>query len=193
MVDERRKEPIVPTVAARSETSGVSQEMERVFRDHAAGVLRAAYRVTGNLQDAEDVVQTVFLRIVRRDGTAPLGASSASYLHRAAINAALDVVRARRSARATPLEAVEPTLVDASRPGPDEVRGARELEDRVRDALAQVSPKAAEIFVLRYFEGYDNHEIARMVGTSRGTVGVTLHRTRQRVREELERPGGDES
>ena len=48
-----------------------------------------------------------------------------------------------------------------------------------------MSAKAAEIFVLRYFEGYGNNEIAGMLGTSRSTVNVILHRTRERLREEL--------
>jgi RNA polymerase sigma-70 factor (ECF subfamily) len=191
-MSERKEEPKVPTAAARSEAVTPAGEAERVFRDHASAVLRAAYRVTGNLEDAEDVLQTVFLRLVRREGGLAPGAGTAGYLHRAAVNAALDVVRSRRSARATPLETIAGLLPDSSRPGPEEMRDAGEIRAQVREALSQVSPKAAEIFVLRYFEGYDNHEIARLVGTSRGTVGVTLHRTRQRVREELERRGGGE-
>ena len=78
--------------------------MERVYRDHASRVLSAAYRVTGSSQDAEDVLQTVFMRLVRRDGGAHLDENPAAYLHRAAVNAALDLIRSRKSARATPLE-----------------------------------------------------------------------------------------
>lgn len=184
----------MPTATARSDVPSPAESAERVFRDHAPAALRAAYRVTGNLQDAEDVLQTIFLRLVRRaGGISSLGDGAPGYLHRAAVNAALDVVRSRKSARTAPLDGVERSLADSKRPGPEQVRGAREVRDQVRRALSHVSPKAAEIFVLRYFEGYDNHEIARMVGTSRSTVGVTLHRTRQRVREELERHGGEES
>ena len=60
-----------------------------------------------------------------------------------------------------------------------------ELRDEVRKALGGLSPRAAEIFVLRYFEGYDNHEIARLQGSSRATVAVILHRARRRVREAI--------
>jgi len=189
-MSDPNEELTVPTAAARSDVPSPTAEAEKVFRDNAPVVLRAAYRVTGNLQDAEDVLQTIFLRLVRRDGGISLGDGAPGYLHRAAVNAALDVVRSRKSARSTPIEDVEWSL-DSGRPGPEEVRSASEVRDRVRQALSLVSPKAAEIFVLRYFEGYDNHEIARLVGTSRSTVGVTLHRTRQRVREELERHGGE--
>ena len=68
---------------------------------------------------------------------------------------------------------------------PDKVQGAGEIRQQVRKALSKMSPKSAEIFALRYFEGYGNHEIARMLGTSRSTVNVILHRARQRLKEEI--------
>jgi RNA polymerase sigma-70 factor (ECF subfamily) len=160
-------------------------DLERIYRDHHRRVLSAAYRVTGSAQDAEDVLQTVFLRLVRREGGSPLSDSLGNYLHRAAVNAALDVVRSRKSRRSTPLEGMEPTLdagVDAS---PEGKQAVTEVKDEIRRALSKMSAKAAEIFVLRYFEGYGNHEIATMLGTSRSTVNVILHRTRERLREEL--------
>ena len=51
--------------------------------------------------------------------------------------------------------------------------------------MAQLHPVAAEMFVPRYFEEYDNAEVARMMETSEGTVAVTLHRTRARLQKEL--------
>ena len=67
------------------------------------------------------------------------------------------------------------------------------MQDLVRQALTKVSPKAAEIFVLRYFDGYGNHEIAKMLGTSRSTVNVILHRTRNRLKDDLGSILGDRS
>ncbi len=160
-------------------------DLEAIFRQHQRQVLNAAYRVTGNAQDAEDVLQTVFLRLARREGGSPLSDSLAGYLHRAAVNAALDVVRSRKSARSTALESVEPSLPAAVDDDPGERQQVHELRDRLREALSRLNPKAAEIFALRYFEGYGNHEIAKMLGTSRSTINVTLHRTRNRIKEEL--------
>jgi RNA polymerase sigma-70 factor (ECF subfamily) len=178
---EARVQPAVAQPAGGFEPTG---EIERIFREHAPRVLQAAYRVTGNADDAEDVLQTVFLRLVRREGGSPLSDSPGNYLHRAAINAALDVVRSRRSHRAGPLEPVETVLADPSiEADPERLCDSAELKARVRAALAALSPRSAEIFVLRYFEGYDNHEIARMVGSSRSTVGVILHRARHALRE----------
>ena len=165
--------------------------MERTFRDHHALVYRAAYRITGNAADADDVTQVVFMRLLRREeGRPALSDTPGSYLHRAAVNAALDVVRSRRAARSTPLEDVAPALEDDSSRSPDRGRDAQDLKQALRRSLARQSPRAAEIFTLRYIEGLDNHEIARMLGISRTTVAVILHRTRARLRRDLEKVTG---
>jgi RNA polymerase sigma-70 factor (ECF subfamily) len=160
-------------------------DLERIYRDHHRRVLRAAYRVTGSAQDAEDVLQTVFLRLVRREGGSPLSDSLGNYLHRAAVNAALDIVRSRKTRRATPLEGLEVVLPSGAESMPDGLQSESEVKAQIRMALGKMSAKAAEIFVLRYFEGYGNNEIARMLGTSRSTVNVILHRTREKLRGEL--------
>ena len=159
--------------------------LARVFREHHEKVFRAAYRITGNAADAEDVTQVVFLRLTRREGGAPaLSDSPGAYLHRAAVNAALDVVRGRQAARTDGLENVEP--VEDPRSGPERRQGDREIRAALRRALATLAPRSAEIFALRYLEGYDNHEIAKMMGMPRMTVGVVLHRARTRLRQELD-------
>lgn len=177
----------------RAEAHGPGADLESVYREHSRLVLRAAYRVTGNAQDAEDVLQTVFLRLARREGGSPLSDTPAHYLHRAAINAALDLVRSRAVARSTPLDDVEATLQSDSTTAPDRRQDGSEIRELVRRALGALSPKAAEIFSLRYLEGYDNHEIARMLGTSRSTVNVILHRSRHKVQEEIRGTMGDRS
>ena len=157
--------------------------LEQVFREHQQRVFRAAYRVTGNAQDAEDVLQTVFLRLARREaGTLPVDNLS-SYLYRAAINAAFDLLRARRDTVSVALEEAQGSApVDGA---PDRVQEAQELRAWLRRALSRLRPRAAEVFTLRYLEGYENHDIARMLGISRVAVAVTLHRTRRRLRHEL--------
>ena len=158
--------------------------LARVFREHHDKVFRAAYRITGNAADAEDVTQVVFLRLARREAGAPaLSESPGAYLHRAAVNAALDVVRGRHAARTDDLAGVEP--VEDPRSGPERRQGDREIRDALRRAMATLPPRSAEIFALRYLEGYDNHEIAKMLGMPRMTVGVVLHRARTRLRQDL--------
>lgn len=193
MVERTDRGKNLPSAANQAGSPEEAVDMGRVFREHAQTIFRTAYRVTGNPQDAEDVLQTVFLRLVRREAGAPLSDSPAHYLHRAAVNAALDVVRSRRAARIRPLDDVEPQLTCPPERSPERLHGSSEIRNQVRKALGDLSPKSAEIFILRYFEGYDNHEIARMVGTSRSTVAVVLHRTRHRLREVVGSPMGEKS
>src|SRR5205823_7292085 len=84
--------------------------LEQLFRAHQSLVLKAAYRVTGRMSDAEDVLQTSLLRLAGRDFEAAVVGNIEGYLHRAAVNAALDIIRSRQDARNMPLEAApEPT------------------------------------------------------------------------------------
>jgi RNA polymerase sigma-70 factor, ECF subfamily len=154
-------------------------EFDRVFRAHYGLVFRTAYRITGNVADAEDVSQTVFLRLFRREGQADVLENlenEESYLRRAAINAALDVIRSRQSDRTVEL----PDL--PAEPAHDD---PRELRQALGRALAQLKPQPAEIFALRFLEGFSNPQIARMLGISRVLVAVIVHRTRQQLRKQL--------
>jgi len=169
-----------------------------LFAAHHAAVFRAAFRITGQAEDAEDVLQTVFLQLVRGAGVATIE-NPGGYLHRLAVNAALNLLRRRRRRPAVPLEDVMP----GRSAGPGELGTSRhrggaaavgdsvgdpsshELRERLRAALAILPPRAAEIFALRYIEGYSNRQIAVLLDTSESSIGVTLHRTRQRLRSAL--------
>ena len=154
----------------------IPDEFDRVFRAYHGLVFRTAYRITGNAADAEDVSQTVFLRLFRREPRSTVLENEESYLRRAAINAALDVIRSRQRDRTVELleVAAEPTVDD---PG--------ELRQALGRALAHLKPQPAEIFALRFFEGFSNPQIARMLGISQILVAVIVHRTRQQLRKQL--------
>lgn len=175
--------------AGATAVSAPMGELERVFQAHHGRVFRAAYRITGNASDAEDVLQTVFLRLLRQGWAASSATHIEGYLQRASVNAALDIVRARGPARDVPLE--EAASAADSRLRPDRGQDAQELRDCLRQAIAGLAPKAAEIFVLRYFEDHDNQEIARLLGTSTSDVAVSLHRSRARVQPDILRFLGD--
>ena len=151
------------------------QNFEQLFQEHHALVYRAAYRITGTAEDAEDVLQTLFLRLLRRDHSFDFDGNPKGYLHRAAVNIALDVIRLRR--RTVPPD--ESMAVD------HRTREATESRQLVLAALRELSPKLAEMFVLKHVEGYDNDEIARLIGTSRGSVAVMLFRARGRLKKSI--------
>ena len=160
-----------------------SEGLSRLFREHQRRVLLAAYRITGNLADAEDVAQSVFLSLATGNVLPPVNAGS--YLYRAAINGALDLLRRRRSASLEPLElvAIEATTHPGS--SPDVYLRADELRAWLRLAISELSPRAAEMFALRYFEDLNNREIAAHTGTSQAVVAVTLHQARARLKKRL--------
>ncbi len=159
-------------------------DLERLFRDHGGRVYRAALRVTGSSADAEDVVQTVFVRLLRREEEIVLRETAGSYLYRAAINCALDLLRMRARARASDLDdAAELESGEQTRTGSRLER--RELHQHLRRAPAALHPRTAQIFALRYFEGFGNTEIAEMLGTTRSSIAVTLHRVRNHLKTEL--------
>jgi RNA polymerase sigma-70 factor (ECF subfamily) len=166
-------------------------EIERFYAAESPKAYRAAYRITGSAVDAEDVVQTVFLRLLARQDVA-LREGSEGYVYRSAVNAALDVVRSRQRAGWVPLEDPEtgaaPALVDPNAAADAAALAGHEtqrLRRCLRLALSRLSPRTAEMFALRYFEGLSNREIAALLDTSSGVVAVLLHRARTRLKKEL--------
>jgi RNA polymerase sigma-70 factor (ECF subfamily) len=162
----------------------VASELEELYRAHHSRVLKAAYRVTGSMADAEDVAQSVFLRLARKDLDRSRITNLESYLHRSAVNAALDLIRSRVNRESVPVEAAD-ELESNSSLSPERVHSSLELRNWLRQELAKLNSRAAEMFTLRYIEGRDNPEIAEMMQTSQAVVAVTLHRTRARLKREL--------
>ena len=185
MADDEMKEQSVQAVKHLRPVPNPPEELDVLFREHHDQVFRTAYRVTGSASDAEDVLQTVFLRLVRRNEKIDLSPSPGSYFHRAAVNASLDLLRSRTRSRSVSLEEVAPSATESSEPSPESQYVDRELQNQIRRAIATLGPKAAEIIVLKYFEGHSNLEIARMLGTSQMVIGVLLHRARTRLRKEI--------
>jgi RNA polymerase sigma factor (sigma-70 family) len=158
-------------------------QLSQLFADHHRRVLVAAYRITGSMADAEDVVQTVFLRLGKGEGLPPKNAGS--YLYRAAINGALDLLRRRKIALVEPIDAAA-SVPSASRADAPDIGITRsELAGQLRQAISELPPRAAEMFTLRYIEELGNREIAALMGTSQAVVAVTLHQTRSRLQKKL--------
>ena len=160
-------------------------ELEQLFRTHYDRVFRTAHRITGSVEDAEDVLQTVFLRIAKRQENYDLSTHPEAYLSRAAINASLDLLRSRTRSRSVGIEDVDPATFESKSKNPEAEHVDRELQRLIREAVARLGTTASEMFVLRYYEGHDNQEIAKIMGTSQMVVGVVLHRARTKLRKEI--------
>src|SRR5262249_595334 len=140
-------------------------DFAEIYREYSGLVYRTARAVTGNAEDAEDVLQTTFLKLIRSEYTGQLKKNPRAYLYRAAVNLSLDLLRARSRRTFTheidQLEA--PAAISNS-------RFDDELQHRLTDALADLSPASAHILVLRYVHNYSDAEISRLLGTSRGAI-----------------------
>jgi RNA polymerase sigma-70 factor (ECF subfamily) len=160
-------------------------EVETLFRAHHDRVFRTAHRITGSPADAEDVLQTVFLRLVKSQEVYDLSENPEAYLSRAAINASLDLLRSRGRSKSVGLSDVDGEAITSRFQSPEAEHADRELHTLIRQAVAALGKTAGEMFVLRYYEGYDNQEIAKMLDTSQMVVGVVLHRARTKLRKEI--------
>ncbi len=191
-MEEDSKEGYVPVNATNlravepmKTVKSPGEELEMLFREHQEMVFRTSYRITGSVVDSEDVLQTVFLRLSRRQGDIDLEPSPGGYLHRAAVNASLDLMRQRGRTNSVSIDDVAGSFTTAHGLNPEKLHENAELRGLIRQAIGGLGEKSAEMFVLKYFEGYDNREIADQMGTSPMVVGVLLHRARTRVKKEI--------
>jgi RNA polymerase sigma-70 factor (ECF subfamily) len=167
-----------PAVNAASSFVIPPSEFSDLYQRYSQTVYRAALRVTGNPADAEDVLQSVFLRMMNNPVMLDPAASPERYLRRAATNASIDLLRRKSS-----MPEVE---IDEGRD-----YHTREstvlLKERLRRALAKIPPEDAELFVLCYLEGYSYDELAEQFQAERGTVASRLHRIRAVLQKHLSR------
>jgi RNA polymerase sigma-70 factor (ECF subfamily) len=143
----------------------------------------AGYRITGNMADAEDVAQAVFLRLGA--GELPVVANASSYLYRAAINGALDLLRKTKTASAESLDSAAALITNEPAASPERTARNRELAGHLRLAISELAPRAAEMFALRYLEDLSNGEIAKLMKTSQAVVAVTLYQSRSKLKRRL--------
>jgi RNA polymerase sigma-70 factor (ECF subfamily) len=166
------------TVKVTGRTSGrLEPEFDRIFREHYQLVFRTAYGVTGSPEDAEDIVQTIFLRMLRRQFPPDCMRDPRAYLYRAAVNLSLNTMRVRqRHVLTDDAERLE-SIVNRVRSSDEQ------LHERLYAAIAELEPEDSEILILRYVHEYDNQKIAQLLGKSRGAVAVRLFRSRVRLKQ----------
>jgi RNA polymerase sigma-70 factor (ECF subfamily) len=158
---------------------------------HSRALFRLAYRMTGNEQDAEDVVQESFLRAYRQLSKFDERASFGTWLYRITTNCSLDVVRSRRrrSEQLAPaaLEIEDPTLsLPAADPTPERAALSSEVRERVAEAMNDLSAMERTAFVLRHFEGMRIDELSRVLECQPGAAKHSVFRAVQKLRRALE-------
>jgi RNA polymerase sigma-70 factor (ECF subfamily) len=161
----------------------LAKDIDRIFRENYSLVFRTAYGVTGSPEDAEDVVQTIFLRMLRNETPPESMKSPRAYLYRAAVNLSLNTMRSRqRLVLTNDAEHFEQALNSAGH------NSDENLHRRLYEAIAELDAETSEILILRYIHEYSNGEIAKLLGISRGVVAVRLFRSRARLKQLIRAP-----
>lgn len=154
---------------------------------HSRSVFRLAYRMTGNEQDAEDVVQESFLRAYKQLDRFESRANFGTWLYRIAANCSVDLMRAKQSrgdrSRGEPLD--ELNEVSGEMPGPERLAESAEIERRVGHALGALSPLERAAFTLRHYEGRSIEEISATLGLGTSAAKHSVFRAVRKLRAAL--------
>jgi len=166
-----------PTVA--QQIGMKQQQFERLFARYQRVVYCGVYSVTGNTPDAEDAMQSLFLKLIDQGFSEDSVRDPAGYLFRAGANEARQMHRAqeRRSRNHTDDEVG--LLRD---PATDRNRGAEAMRERLLEAMDRLDPEQADILLLSVERGYSDAEIADLLGKTRGAVAMALHRAKERLK-----------
>jgi RNA polymerase sigma-70 factor (ECF subfamily) len=143
-----------------------------MVEDHRQQVVRTAYRILGNLEDAQDAAQEVFLRLLRK--LSQIDGDPSRWLYRVTVNVCLDVLRRRRPV----LEVVD--RADPA-PGPDRAMAMSERKQVLMDGLQTLSESERAAVILRDIEGLTTREVAAILGVEEATIRSQISMARVKL------------
>ena len=168
---------------------GDSEAFRALVERHSRSVFRLAFRMTGNEQDAEDVVQESFLRAYRQLGRFESRANFGTWLYRIVSNCSVDLMRSKQArhdqVRGDSLDEAAVDLPAADVPGPERMAQSAEIERRVQDALRELSPLERAAFTLRHYEGRSIDEISATLGLGTSAAKHSVFRAVKKLRAAL--------
>lgn len=181
------------SVAVARARSGDGDAYRQLVERYSRGVFRLAFRMTGNEQDSEDVVQETFMRAYKQLHRYESRSSFATWLYRIAANYSLDLVRRRKRHGEVALGGAPsgdaPEILDtvaSADPGPERLAFSNVVQRRVAGALDELSEQERTAFVLRHFEGQSIEEISGTLGLSGNAAKHSIFRAVQKLRRALE-------
>lgn len=183
-------------------SGGATQQLVcRLVDAYADLILRLAYARFGHVHDAQDICQTVLLKLLQevRDGKARFkdAEHEKAWIVRVTINACIDLQKAAWNSKVSPLDEPDDTTETAAL---DRLAGASPLADtswhierdeELHEALAELAPIYREAIYLHYYEGYSAKEIARITGRTTAAIEQHLSRGRTKLRSLLEARGDE--
>ena len=155
-------------------------DWDALFETHVDAVLRICWRITGRQTDVEDCVQETFLQAFQWHQREHVR-NWAGALRRIAVTSSLACLRRRVD--------IDPIEENRDPESPEEIPAEtamrRELEGRLRQAVAGLPDREATVFCLRYFESQTTEETAHLLKIPNGAVAAALHRARRKLEREL--------
>ena len=168
--------------------AGDREAFRQLVEQHSRSIFRLAFRMTGNEQDAEEIVQEAFLRAYRKIGDFESRADFGTWLHRIAANCSYDLLQRRKPQRLqTPLwdEEGEELPLPSANPGPERLLLSVELKQKLQEAMSQLTPAERSAFVLRHFEGRSIVEIGRALDLKTDATKNSIYRAVKKLRRAL--------
>lgn len=159
-----------------------------IVRDYKDGLLMFAYRITGDLHDAEDVVQDTFVRLAIKKPRFFGKSTFKTWLYTIARNIAIDHLR--RKNKTASLEDAMPYTESGEDVEAEYIKV--EVSQAVREAVRELKPEYAQAIWLVYFEDFANPEAARVMKKTRHQFENLIYRARLALKRELERRGENE-
>lgn len=168
---------------------GDGEAFRALVEHHGKPAFGLAFRLTGNAQDAEEVVQESFLRAYRQIGRFEARANFGTWLHRIIVNCSMDVLRSRQSRRvqqhvSDAEDDVAARLPDDA-PCPEQLARSAEIERRVAESLDALTPQERAAFTLRHREGRSIEEIGQTLGLQRSAAKHAVFRAVKKLRVSL--------
>jgi RNA polymerase sigma-70 factor, ECF subfamily len=164
--------------------AGDRDAFEGLYRQHVGRLYNLAWRMSGSGEDADDLVQDIFLQAYRKLASYKGESSLGTWLYRLAVNLCLDRLRSKAGKMDKVTDSIDEEDADpVVAPGsPAELNIARmDLEK----AIGTLPPSYRTAFVLHDVEGYQHDEIARMLDISEGSSKSLLHKARMKLRRAL--------
>jgi len=177
--------------AAREVRLGNQQAFRVLVERHSRVVFRLAYRMSGNEQDAEDLVQETFLRAYKQFKSFDERAAFGTWLHRICVNCSLDLIRARKTRREIQNKVDDETKsgwleqVAAPEPSPERLMQSSQMAQLLEPALEKLSETERAAFVLRHYEGSSIEDIAKALGVQTSAAKHSVFRAVQKLRRSL--------
>lgn len=176
------------TELIRDAVAGDRQAFGELVLAKRERVVRTAYQITGNLDDALDVAQGVFLKLWQSLDRYDPRRKFDTWLYRVTSNAAIDFLRSRGpKGMIQPLPDDEPEIEAAPETPPESRLDGRALQQAFQRLAGSLGEKQRAVFVLREIEGRPTSEIARILNVTESTVRNHLHQARRSLRNGLRR------